>query len=108
MLPVDDDRRTYACCGIMILLPIVLSAAQVTVNEIVERWVTVPGVATAMMPLFFFNGIVSGVGAAWAALLLPGGRTRFNIVAAGAAFVVAGAVYVVSLVPFAIVAEIVV
>lgn len=105
MLPQDEDRRTYVCCAIIGAVPVVLAAAQVTANAIVERWVTVTGVQSAMMPLFFFNGVVSAVGAAWAALLLPGGRTQLNLVAAAAAFIVGAAIYTVALLPCAIVAE---
>lgn len=104
MLPRDDDRRTYTCCAIIIAVPAGLAAAQATVSAIVERWAT--GVGPALPSLAFFNAAVAGAAAAWAAVLLPGGRTRLNIAAAISAFIVGAAIYAVAMVPCAVVAEI--
>ncbi len=104
MLPEDDDRRTaWLCVGIAVA-PMVCAAAQVAASTLVERFVFVPAVAASMRPLAIANGCLAGVLAAWAAVMLPGGRLGLTVTAAFAAFVVGVATYVIALGVFSIIA----
>lgn len=108
MLPRDDDRRTYVCSAIIVLVPVLLAAASVTVSVVIERWGLVAWARSATYPLTVFNGVAAGAVAAWAAVMLPGGSMRLTITAAVAAFLVGPAIYAVAFVPFAVVAEFVI
>jgi len=91
MLPRDDDRRTYVCCAIMLGMPIVLAAAQVTMTWLIER--LAPQAMSALFLSWFVSGAVAGATTAWAALSLPGGRTVLTVVVTVSGFVVGTATY---------------
>lgn len=107
MLPDDDDRRTAWLCGAIVVVPVLCAAAQVTANTLVERFVAIPAVAASMTPFAVANGCLAGIVAAWAAVLLPGGRLALTVAAALSAFLVGGAIYVIALGVFSILAAIV-
>jgi len=107
MLPDDDDRRTTWLCVAIAVAPVICAAAQVTASTFVERFVVVPAVAASMKPLAVANGCLAGGLAAWAAVLLPGGRLALTVTAAFSAFIVGGAVYVISLGVLSILAAVV-
>ncbi|MDQ3333502.1 MAG: hypothetical protein M3552_23130 [Planctomycetota bacterium] len=97
MPPQDEDRRTLWLCLAIVIAPIVCAAAQVATGVIVERFVIVPSIVAAMKPLAMVNGCLAGGLAAWAAVLLPGGRLGLTVAAALSAFIVGAAIYAVAL-----------
>lgn len=106
MLPEDDDRRTAWLCGAIVVVPVLCAAAQVTASTLVERFVVVPAVAASMTPFAVANGCLAGIVAAWAAVLLPGGRLALTVTAALSTFIVGGAIYVIALSVFLILAAV--
>lgn len=106
MLPQDDDRRTFWLCLAVVSAPVALAAVQVATDLIVERFVIVPSIVGAMRPLALINGCLAGGLAAWAAVLLPGGRFALTITAAVAAFIVGTAIYGVAFGVFSVAAAI--
>jgi hypothetical protein len=107
MLPQNDDRRTALLCAAIAVVPIDCAAAQVTASALVERFVVIPSIAASMPALAIANGCLAGALAAWAAVLLPGGRLALTVTAAMSAFIVGGAIYTISLGIFSIVMAIV-
>ena len=107
MLPEDEDRRTAWLCVAIAVAPGICAAAQVTASTLVERFIFIPAVAASMGPLAVANGCLAGALAAWAAVLLPGGRLPLTVTAAVSAFIVGGALYAIALGVFSMFAAII-
>lgn len=105
MFPRDDDRRTAVCCALFFVSPFLLAAIQVATMTLVERFVLIPAVASAVRPLGFFNAVLAGCLAAIGVVQLPGGRSAFNLFTAVCAFLVGSAKYGVAFVVLAVAAE---
>lgn len=106
MLPRDDDRRTAVCCALIFGAPCLVAAAQVATMALVDKFVLIPAVASAVRPLGFFNAVLAGCLAALGTIKLPGGKSVFTLVSAACAFVVGCATYGVAFVVLSILAEV--